>query len=124
MEKINNKLKGKTWLVIVIISLFGQVAWTIENNFFNLYIRDVFNANLSQIALMVSMSAIAATITSLLIGALSDKLGKRKIIITLGYILWGVTILCFALFLPKYIEVSHLSNRAYHCTLRGQDIYI
>ena len=36
MEKINNKLKGKTWLVIVIISLFGQVAWTIENNFFNL----------------------------------------------------------------------------------------
>ena len=97
MEKINNKLKGKTWLVIVIISLFGQVAWTIENNFFNLYIRDVFNANLSQIALMVSMSAIAATITSLLIGALSDKLGKRKIIITLGYILWGVTILCFAL---------------------------
>ena len=39
MEALKTKLKGKTWLVIIIISLFGQVAWAIENNFFNLYIR-------------------------------------------------------------------------------------
>ena len=29
-------------------------------------------------------------------GALSDRIGKRKIFITFGYILWGVSILCFA----------------------------
>ena len=97
MEALKTKLKGKTWLVIIIISLFGQVAWAIENNFFNLYIRDVFGANLNQIALMVSLSAIAATLTTLFIGALSDKLGKRKVFIATGYILWGITIICFAL---------------------------
>ncbi|MCF0116690.1 MAG: MFS transporter [Bacilli bacterium] len=106
MENSKEKLKGKTWLAIVIISLVGQVAWAIENNFFNLFIRDVFNANLNQIALMVSLSAVAATITTLLIGALSDKIGKRKIFICLGYILWGVTIIIFAL-MQKWAE--HLS---------------
>ena len=103
MEALKTKLKGKTWLVIIIISLFGQVAWAIENNFFNLYIRDVFGANLNQIALMVSLSAIAATLTTLFIGALSDKLGKRKVFIATGYILWGITIICFAL-LQKFAD--------------------
>src|SRR5574344_142302 len=96
MEKIKSKLKGKTWLAIVIIALIGQVAWAIENNFFNTYIRDVFDANLSQIALMVSVSAVAATLTTLLIGALSDKIGKRKLFICIGYILWGISIIVFA----------------------------
>ena len=103
MEALKTKLKGKTWLVIIIISLFGQVAWAIENNFFNLYIKNVFGANLNQIALMVSLSAIAATLTTLFIGALSDKLGKRKVFIATGYILWGITIICFAL-LQKFAD--------------------
>jgi MFS family permease len=37
---------------------------------------------------MVSLSAIAATLTTLLMGALSDKVGKRKLFIVVGYILW------------------------------------
>lgn len=32
-----------------------------------------------------------------MIGALSDKIGKRKIFICGGYLLWGVSILCFCL---------------------------
>jgi len=46
---------------------------------------------------MVAASAIAATVTTLLIGALSDKLGKRKLFICGGYILWGVSIWSFSL---------------------------
>ena len=97
MEKLEKKLSGKTWLAIIIVSLVGQVAWAIENNFFNLFIKDVFEANLSQIALMVSVSAVAATLTTLLIGALSDKIGKRKLFICIGYILWGISIIIFAI---------------------------
>jgi MFS family permease len=46
---------------------------------------------------MVSASAIAATVTTLLIGALSDKIGKRKLFICGGYIAWGISIWSFAL---------------------------
>lgn len=97
MENIKSRLKGKTWVAIVLVALFGQIAWAIENNFFNLFIQDVFHASFVQIAIMVASSAIAATLTTLLIGALSDKIGKRKLFICIGYIVWGITIIIFAI---------------------------
>lgn len=91
------KISKKSWLAIVIFSLFGQIAWTMENMFFNSFIKHKFNADGNQIALMVSLSAIVATLTTLFMGALSDKFGKRKIFICSGYILWGISILSFSL---------------------------
>ena len=76
-----------TWLSIVIFSLVGQIAWTMENMFYNLYIVDQFNASPSAIALMVSLSAVTATVTTLFMGALTDKIGKRKVFIIAGYFL-------------------------------------
>lgn len=101
---MKTKLTKKTWLSIVIFSLAGQIAWTMENMFYNLYIVDQFKANSSSIALMVSLSAITATLTTLFVGALSDKIGKRKAIIIIGYILWGITILSFIFVNNKYIS--------------------
>ena len=80
---MQTKLGKKTWLSIVIFSLVGQIAWTMENMFYNLYIVDQFNATSNAIALMVSLSAVTATLTTLFMGALSDKIGKRKIFISL-----------------------------------------
>ena len=56
------RIKGKTWFLIVLLALMGQVAWAVENNFFNLFIQDVFGASLSDVALMVSASALTATV--------------------------------------------------------------
>ena len=105
---MNSKLTKKTWLSIVIFSLVGQVAWTMENMFYNLYIVDEFNANPSAIALMVSASAITATLTTLIMGALSDKIGKRKLLIISGYLLWGITILSFIFVNNQYIASASL----------------
>ena len=91
------KLSGKFWLSLTIFSLVGQVAWVIENMYFNVFIYEMFKASPADIAAMVRASAIAATVTTLIIGALSDKLGKRKIFICGGYILWGISICAFAL---------------------------
>jgi MFS family permease len=85
------------WVTLVLFSLIGQVAWVVENMYFNVFIYKMFNASASQISLMVGASSVVATLTTILIGALSDKLGKRKIFISLGYLLWGVSILAFAL---------------------------
>ena len=86
----------KFYLALVIFSLVGQVAWVVENMYLNVFIYKMFNASAQQISLMVAASAVAATVTTLLIGALSDKVGKRKIFICAGYVAWGISILGFA----------------------------
>ena len=87
----------KFYLALVIFSLVGQVAWVMENMYFNVFIYKMFNASAEAISAMVSASAIAATITTLLVGAFSDKVGKRKLFICVGYLCWGISILSFAL---------------------------
>ena len=88
--------RKRFWTALFVFSLIGQIAWVIENMYFNVFIYQMFRATPDQIALMVQASAVAATLTTLLIGAASDKLGRRKAFITVGYILWGISILCFA----------------------------
>lgn len=89
-------LSKRSWTLIILLSFFGQVAWALENNFFNLFIQDVFDASLADVALMVSASALTATATTLLVGAWSDRIGKRKLFIGAGTILWGASIIVFA----------------------------
>ena len=94
----------KFYFALVIFSLVGQVAWVVENMYLNVFIYKMFQADAQAISKMVSASAIAATVTTLLIGALSDKLGKRKLFICGGYLCWGVSILLFALIRKDVIQ--------------------
>ena len=91
------KTNGRFYLALVIFCLTGQVAWTVENMYFNVFIYNMFHASAQAISAMVAASAVAATVTTLLIGALSDKLGKRKLFICGGYIAWGISIWSFSL---------------------------
>ena len=90
------KKDRKFWLALVIFSLVGQVAWVVENMYLNVFIYKMFHASAEAISAMVAASSVAATVTTLLIGALSDKLGKRKLFICGGYVLWGISIWGFA----------------------------
>ena len=110
------KLSSKFWLSLTIFSLVGQVAWVVENMYFNVFIYKMFNASAEQISMMVSASAISATVTTILIGALSDKLGKRKLFICSGYILWGISIWSFSLIRTDII------NKLFPMTLSAASI--
>jgi len=101
MKKVLGK---KFWLALVIFSLTGQVAWVVENMYFNVFIYKIFHASASDISLMTALSAVTAGVTTLIIGALSDKLGKRKIFICGGYLLWGISILSFCLLRLEWLE--------------------
>ena len=88
--------KSKFFLTLIIFSLVGQIAWVVENMYFNVFIYKMFHASPADISAMVMASAVAATVTTLIMGALSDKLGRRKVFMAGGYILWGISILSFA----------------------------
>ena len=98
------KMTKKFWIALTLFSLIGQVAWVVENMYFNIFIYKMFHATAEEISMMVSASAISATVTTILVGALSDKIGKRKVFICSGYILWGISIFCFSLIRMDIIE--------------------
>jgi len=41
-------------------------------------------------------SAVTAALTTIIMGAVSDKVGRRKAFMSVGYIIWGVSIIAFA----------------------------
>ena len=94
---MKTKLSPKFWCALTVFSLVGQIAWVVENMYLNVFIYKMFKATPDDIALMVMASAIAATLTTVFIGALSDRIGKKKLFICGGYILWGISILGFVL---------------------------
>ena len=101
------KLTFKHWISFIVAGLVGQFAWTIENMFINRYIFYT-TGSADLVPWMVAFSAITATVTTLFMGALSDRLGKRKLFISFGYIIWGVTIIAFGLFNPH--QFAFLQN--------------
>ncbi len=93
----SKKLTLREWLSFLLIGLAGQMAWAIENNDLNLWVySQTMDSN--WINYMTVFSAIAATVTTFLIGALSDRLGKRKPFIAFGYMIWGISVFAFGLF--------------------------
>ena len=108
---MNNKVGIRKWLAFILAGFVGQLAWAIENNYFNVYVRyctDTYDF----IPVMTIASAAAATITTLFMGAVSDRLGKRKLFIAGGYILWGISILLFA-FLDPTSSLNIVANSVF-----------
>ena len=97
---MERKLGLRTWTSLLLIGLFGQFAWTIENMYFNVFLYNTISTDPRYIAAMVGWSAAAATLTTLLMGALSDRVGKRKPFIVLGYLLWGLSTAAFGFITP------------------------
>ena len=90
------KLSKRIWTSVILFGFFGQLAWMVENMYFNKFLYDTISGNTSYISAMVAASAIVATLTTLIMGTLSDRVGKRKIFMVLGYIIWGFTTMAFA----------------------------
>ncbi|TGM34847.1 MFS transporter [Leptospira biflexa] len=91
-----HSLSGRLWFVLILFGLVGQIAWSVENIYFNLFIYNTISKSTSSVTLMVQLSGIVATFTTLIAGIVSDKLGNRKYFISLGYLFWGLLTLSFA----------------------------
>ncbi len=94
---MKTKLTPRFWTALILFSLIGQVAWVVENMYLNVFIYKMFHASAGNISAMVAASAVAATVTTVFVGAWSDRVGRRRIFMSLGYILWGLSVGGFAL---------------------------
>ncbi len=95
---MENKVFGKkNWRILLLFGLVGQIAWSVENMYFNLFVFETVAPDLGTVTLMVQLSGVAATLTTLVAGTLSDKVGNRRTFISWGYIIWGVTVALFGM---------------------------
>ena len=94
MEK--QKLSGRIWFNLILFGFMGQIAWAVENVYFNTFLFNSIGGSTRDISRMVALSAVTAVVTTFLMGTLSDRIGKRKPFICFGYIAWGLTVACFA----------------------------
>lgn len=107
MESNKSRLGAKIWTNIILFGFIGQIAWAVENMFFNTFLynsvykgatQTAVNGSIdvmSAISAMVAASAAFTVAATFLMGTLSDKIGKRKPFISIGYILWGIVTAAF-----------------------------
>ena len=96
-----NRFGKNNWIVLLLFGLVGQIAWSIENMYFNVFVYETIAKDLDTVTLMVQLSGVVATVATLIAGALSDKVGNRRLFISVGYIIWGVSVAVFGFFSPE-----------------------
>ena len=104
---MENKLSKKMWFGICLFSFMGGVARNFENMYFNTFLYNSVYAGASSAAMagtmapttaisrMVALSAIAAVVSTFIMGTLSDKMKNHKLFISAGYLLWGLVTAAF-----------------------------
>lgn len=103
----HSKIRGADWIALILLGLSGQLAWAIEDSWFNTFVFDTISPDPGVISWMVGASAITATLTTLMMGTLSDRVGKRRAFILFGFIFWG---LCTVLFpITSYIKTLNVT---------------
>lgn len=76
----------RLWTWVILLGLTGQLAWTIENMYLNVFVYNTITDNPAVLATMVAASAAAATMATLLAGAWLDRTGRRREFIAIGYV--------------------------------------
>ena len=109
------------WWSVYILGFLGSLAWGVENQYFNTFIYNEITPDPRPISWMVAASAITATLASIFIGALSDRMRYkwgRKPFLLLGYVLWGVTTAVFPISaLVSSIGVAIVLAIAFDCVM-------
>lgn len=82
------------WLGIVLLGLVGQIAWVVENQYFNLFLYNEIIPDPRPISWMVAATAVVNAVAAVTMGTLSDRIrsrwGRRKPFLVFGYVAWGI----------------------------------
>lgn len=68
-----SQLPTRVFAALLMLSLAGQLAWAIENQFYNTFLYDKITPNPQAVSWMVSITAVVSTLTTIFMGTLSDR---------------------------------------------------
>ncbi len=119
MERIRhiyNEFPRKFWAVVG-VSFIDHVGGTLLFPFFSLYITQKFNVGMTQAGIVLGLFSIFGLLGSMIGGALTDKFGRRKLII-FGLVFSAVSTLTlgliktYAMLIPLAMVIGLLSDMA------------
>jgi len=116
LKAIYSEFPRKFW-VVVGVSFIDRVGGTLLFPFFSLYITQKFNVGMTQAGMILGLFAIFGLFGGMIGGALTDRYGRRKIII-IGLVFSAVSTLTlglvnqFATLIPLAVVIGLLSHFA------------
>ena len=116
LSKIYNEFPRKFW-VVVGVSFIDRVGGTLLFPFFSLYITQKFNVGMTQAGMILGLFSIFGLFGGMIGGALTDRFGRRKMII-IGLVFSAVSTLTlglvnqFATLIPLAVVIGLLSDFA------------
>jgi MFS family permease len=117
LHKIYHEFPRLFW-VVVVVSFIDRIGGTLLFPFFALYITQKFNVGMTQAGILLGMSSLFGLIGSTVGGALTDKFGRKQLIL-FGLIFSAVSTLGFGLvndfsvLFPLMVVVGLLSSVAH-----------
>ncbi|MFX1356784.1 MAG: MFS transporter [Promethearchaeota archaeon] len=91
----SEKIPRRIISAIILLTFSGELAWAVENQYFNLFIYNEIAPVPFYVSLLVSITAVVSTLTTIFMGALSDKKGKRHIFFIVGMTFFTLTTAIF-----------------------------
>ncbi|HLF73897.1 MAG TPA: MFS transporter [Anaerolineales bacterium] len=95
LKKIYNEFPGLFWIVVGTLFI-DAIGSTLLFPFFALYITQKFNVGMTEAGILLGMSSLFGLIGSLVGGALTDRFGRRRLIL-FGLVFSGLSSLSFGL---------------------------
>ncbi|HSL46288.1 MAG TPA: MFS transporter [Anaerolineales bacterium] len=117
LNKIYHEFPRLFW-VVVVVSFIDRIGGTLLFPFFALYITQKFNVGMTEAGVLLGMSSLFGLIGSTVGGALTDKFGRKQLIL-FGLVFSAVSTLGFGLvnefsiLFPMMIIVGLLSSVAH-----------
>ncbi|MBN2155188.1 MAG: MFS transporter [Candidatus Lokiarchaeota archaeon] len=91
------KISKRNIAALFLISFGGNIAWAIENQYYNVYLYNRILPDPFYVSLMVAITAIVSTVTTIVMGSIMDIRGKRRSFIIWAFILWAFASAAFPL---------------------------
>lgn len=116
LRKLYNEFPRRFWIVVG-VSFIDRVGGTMLFPFFSLYITQKFNVGMTQAGVVLGLFSISGLFGQMIGGAVTDKIGRRKLII-FGLVFSALSTLAlgfvnqYAALIPLAIGIGLLSDIA------------